>query len=147
MAHVLIVDDDEGVRFTVRSCLEAEGHEVEEASDGASGLQRLITAEIDLVLLDIMMPGPDGFATLQAIRRRSPTPDVPVIILSAKSRETSFVNAFRAGADGYLTKPFELEELLGEVQSVLARSPSERAKAREAGLARAELLAQLELLD
>ncbi len=148
MTRVLVVDDDATVRFTVRVALEGappEGDpmEVLEATHGEDALLTLRAEAIDVVLLDVMMPGLDGFAVLQAIRA-SVAPAVGVIMLTARGREADVANAFRAGADGYLTKPFGVDELAKLTRSVADSTPAERRLHRAAEFERAELLLQLE---
>ena len=140
--RVLVCDDDPGVRGTVRVAL--DGMEIVEAVDGHSALQHVVARPFDVVVLDVMMPVMDGFATLQALRRRSPVPDIPVIMLSARRSEADHLNAFRAGADAYMTKPFDIDVLLETVLDVWRRTPQERARVREEELGRAELLLQIE---
>lgn len=140
--RVLVVDDDEGIRSLVRVAL--EGHEVVEASDGPEALELLRADSVDVVLLDVMMPNVDGFEALARIRRSERTRDVPVLMLTAKVAEADHVRAFRAGADGYLTKPFDVEELARRVEQLAAMTPEERAQARKDELGRAELLRQIE---
>ncbi|MBI2935940.1 MAG: response regulator transcription factor [Chloroflexi bacterium] len=99
--------------------LRARGFEVLTAADGTEGLKMAEENLVDLVLLDLMMPGPDGFEVCQKIRQTS---DVPIIILSARGQERDKVRALNLGADDYLTKPFGVEELLARVRAALRRS-------------------------
>jgi CheY-like chemotaxis protein len=146
---VLVVDDDPNVRFTVRVALEGapppdgEPMAVVEAADGEEALRRLAAGGVDVVLLDLMMPGLDGFGVLQALRGED-RPQVPVIMLTARGREADVTTAFRAGADGYLTKPFDVDELAELTAEVALASPEERRHRRMVELERAELLLQLE---
>ena len=117
---VLIVEDEPDVRKGLRTVLEAEGFEVREAADGKAGLEAAGRERPDLVLLDIMIPGIDGFAVCREIRARGAT--VPVLILSARSSEVDKVLGFELGADDYLTKPFSLRELVARVRALLRRS-------------------------
>lgn len=149
MIRVLVVDDDANVRFTVRVALEGapppdgEPMDIIEADSGEVALDILADTTVDLVLLDLMMPGIDGFAVLQAIRHGGDA-DLPVIMLTARGREADMANAFRAGADGYVTKPFDVDELAETALLVAQATPGERAQRRRAELERAELLLQLE---
>ena len=140
--RVLVVDDDPSVRGTVRVAL--DGMEVVDATDGHAALLQVVARPFDCVVLDVMMPVMDGFATLQALRRRSPVPDIPVIMLSARRSEADHLNAFRAGADAYMTKPFDIDVLVSTVLDVVGRSPADRQRIREEELGRAELLLQIE---
>jgi two-component system KDP operon response regulator KdpE len=101
--------------------LKARGYETLLAADGTEALKLVSEHPLDLVILDIMMPGPDGLEVLAAIRRDS---DVPIIMLSARGREGDKVTALDAGADDYLTKPFGVAELLARVRASLRRSTS-----------------------
>jgi two-component system KDP operon response regulator KdpE len=130
---VLIVDDEPEVLKYVGANLRARGYDTFTASDGSEALQRASEDVFDLVLLDITMPGPDGFAVCQAIRQRSA---VPIIMLSARGQEKDKVKALDLGADDYLTKPFGIEELLARVRAALRRgqgqpTPSETFRSGE----------------
>ena len=140
--RVLVVDDEYDIRFLVQAALEQ--CEVLTAADGPSALALLRHAAIDAVLLDVMMPGMDGFAVLRRIRADDQYRDLPVIMLTAKAGEHDHVRAFRDGADAYLTKPFEVEDLEATVARVSGLSPAERATGRAEELGRAQLLVQIE---
>lgn len=116
---VLVVDDEAPLQKYVSTNLRARGYDVRVASDGTEALKLLAETVPDLVVLDINMPGPDGFQVLQAIRREM---DVPVIMLSARGREGDKVRALNLGADDYLTKPFGMEEFLARVRAALRRA-------------------------
>ena len=115
---ILVVDDEAAMRKYVAANLKARGYEVLTAADGSEGLKLIAERPFDLLILDIMMPGPDGLEILQAVRRDM---DVPVIVLSARGREDDKVTALDLGADDYLTKPFGVEELLARVRAALRR--------------------------
>jgi len=117
--RVLVVDDEDDVRGLVRELLERAGYDVMEAVDGKAGLRALYAAPPDLVVLDVTMPGLDGFATLERIRDLS---DVPVVMLTARAQELEKVRGLKSGADDYVTKPFGRQELLARVQALLRRS-------------------------
>ena len=117
--RVLVVDDEPETVKYVSANLRARGYEVLTAEDGRTALKMFETSMPDLVILDIMMPGPDGFEVCQAIRRQS---DVPIIMLSARGQEKDIVRALDLGADDYLTKPFGVEEMLARVRAVLRRT-------------------------
>lgn len=112
MASVLIVDDEPAIRFAIAELLGERGHETIEAPDGASALARL--DEADVVLTDLAMPGMDGLALLAAIRAR--TPQLPVVLLTARGTEKTAVAALKGGAFDYLTKPFDVDELAAVVE-------------------------------
>jgi DNA-binding response OmpR family regulator len=116
--RVLLIDDDEDVRAMVRRLYERNDAEVIEAATGTEGLKALYGSRPDLVLLDIVMPGLDGWRVLNRIRELT---DVPVLMLAASDRELEKVRALRAGADDYVTKPFGMEELLARSEALLRR--------------------------
>ena len=119
MPHILITDDDPHLRRLVRTYAELEGFECTEAGDGAAAVTALKQSTFDLVLLDVMMPGPDGFETLEAIRGFS---QVPVIMLTARNEEYDKLNGFRLGVDDYVAKPFSPKELMARIGAVLRRT-------------------------
>jgi DNA-binding response OmpR family regulator len=122
-AKIMVVDDEPHLLKLVRSNLEAAHYKVTVAMDGPSALAMMEAEGADLVVLDIMMPGLDGFEVLQKIREFSV---VPVIILTAKDQEVDVVRGLRLGADDYIRKPFSVHEMLARVEAVLRRgSPSE----------------------
>lgn len=116
--RILIVDDEPQIRRALRTALTGHGYEVSVAEDGQSGLAQLAAHPPDAVVLDLVMPGVDGFELLRQVRTWS---DVPVIVLSARGQESDKVHALDIGADDYLTKPFGLDELLARVRAVLRR--------------------------
>lgn len=118
---VLVVDDEAAMRKYVSANLKVRGYEVLTASDGSEALKVLDERHVDLVILDIMMPGPDGLEVLQALRRDKAA---AVIVLSARGREGDKVKALDLGADDYMTKPFGVEELMARVRAALRRTGS-----------------------
>jgi DNA-binding response OmpR family regulator len=123
MTRVLIADDDTVVRDVVRRYLERDGLEVAMARDGNEALQLLGTQRIDVAVLDVMMPGPDGLALCNSLRQRGDHA-IPVILLTALGEEDDRIAGLEAGADDYLTKPFSPRELALRVRSVLRRAPA-----------------------
>lgn len=119
MPHILITDDDMHLRKLVRTYAELEGFDCIESSDGASAVTALKQGSFDLILLDVMMPGPDGFETLEAIRKFS---QVPVIMLTARNEEYDRLNGFSLGVDDYVSKPFSPKELMARIKAVLRRT-------------------------
>jgi DNA-binding response OmpR family regulator len=119
VARVLVVDDDQTVREVVVTYLRAHRHDVVEASDGQSALRAMRDGRVDLVVLDLMLPGIDG---LEVCRRLRETTDVPVIMLTALGSEADRVIGLERGADDYVTKPFSPRELALRVDSVLRRT-------------------------
>ena len=118
---VLIVEDDRNIAELLQMYLEKEGYAVTTAADGGQGLQKFRAIKPDLVLLDVMMPVMDGWAVCRAIRAESTT---PVIMLTAKSETDDKVAGLKSGADDYVTKPFEMREVLARMEAVLRRSGS-----------------------
>ena len=118
---ILVADDESSMRKYISSNLKVRGYEVIAAADGIEALKLLAEHPIDLVLLDIGMPGPDGTQVLAALRRDT---QVPVIMVSARGREHDKVHALDLGADDYLTKPFGVDELLARVRATLRRAGS-----------------------
>ena len=122
MTRILVVEDNPDLAFGLRNNLEIEGYEVEVAEDGIAGLDRARSWEPDLIILDLMLPGIDGFRVLHALRQERR--QVPVLMLTARGEETDKVRGLRLGADDYVTKPFGLLELLARVEAVLRRARS-----------------------
>ena len=123
MTRVLIADDDNVVRDVVRRYLERDGLDVSIAQNGTEALRLLGTEHIDVAVLDVMMPGPDGLTLCRTLRQRGDYA-VPVILLTALGEEDDRIAGLEAGADDYLTKPFSARELALRVRSVLRRTPS-----------------------
>ena len=140
--RVLVVDDDAGVRQVLR--LSLSGHSVLEAADGRSALALLARADVDVVLLDLMMPDLDGFSVLRRLRADERLRDLPVVLLTARGSERDHETAFRSGADAYLTKPFDLDVVEERLVSVVATSPAGRRAEREEAAGQAHLLRALE---
>jgi two-component system alkaline phosphatase synthesis response regulator PhoP len=118
--RILLVEDEENLRSTLRLNLEMEGYEVTEARDGKSAYQRFCSAHFDLLILDVMLPEIDGYTLCQKIRLENS--EVPIIFLTAKGASDERVQGLKMGADDYLPKPFNLEELLLRVRSLLRRN-------------------------
>ena len=123
VTRVLIADDDTVVRDVVRRYLERDGLEVSIAHDGTEALRLLVAERIDVAVLDVMMPGPDGLTLCRSLRQRGDYA-IPVILLTALGEEDDRIAGLEAGADDYLTKPFSPRELALRVRSVLRRAPS-----------------------
>ena len=116
---VLVVEDDRNIAELLQLYLEKEGYAVTVAYDGGQGLSKFRSIHPDLVLLDVMMPVMDGWNVCRIIRAES---DTPVIMLTAKSQTSDKVTGLKAGADDYITKPFEMKEVLARIEAVLRRS-------------------------
>lgn len=123
VTRVLIADDDTVVRGVVRRYLERDGLEVSVANNGTEALRLLGSQRIDVAILDVMMPGPDGLSLCRNLRQRGDY-TVPVILLTALGEEEDRIAGLEAGADDYLTKPFSPRELALRVRSVLRRAPA-----------------------
>jgi DNA-binding response OmpR family regulator len=119
--RVLVIEDDEGIRETLRYNLVRAGFVVQEAVEGTGGLRTFLTSSPDLVLLDLMLPGMSGIEVCRTIRRTS---RVPIIMLTARDSEVDKVVGLELGADDYVTKPFSVREVLARINAVLRRSTS-----------------------
>lgn len=120
-AQILVVEDDAAIRRGLCDCLKFAGYDTCEAGDGQAGLDAAVSRDVDLVLLDLLMPKMDGIAVLTQLRQSKPT--LPVIILTAKGEEHDRVRGLKTGADDYVVKPFSVTELMARVEAVLRRSP------------------------
>ena len=120
MTRILVVEDNPDLAFGLRNNLEIEGYEVMVAEDGPTGLERARKALPDLIMLDLMLPGLDGYRVLRTLRDEGVL--TPVLILTARGEEADKVRGFRLGADDYVTKPFGVLELLARVEALLRRS-------------------------
>ena len=116
---VLVVEDDRNIAELLQMYLEKEGYVVTLAFDGGQGMSKFRTIRPDMVLLDVMMPVMDGWSVCRAIRAES---DTPVIMLTAKGETSDKVMGLKAGADDYITKPFEMKEVLARMEAVLRRA-------------------------
>ena len=119
--RLLVVDDEPNLLRAVAAALRAEGYEVVTARNGREALVRVAESVPDLVISDIRMPGMDGYQLAGQLRASSRTAIVPIIFFTAKDETTDRVAGFRAGVDAYITKPFEPDELLAVIQSILSR--------------------------
>lgn len=122
--RVLVVEDDAAIRRGIADALDYAGYDVLEAANGTDGKRMAVRAGYDLLLLDLVLPGPDGLEILAETRTCRPT--VPVIILTARGEEIDRVKGLTLGADDYVVKPFSVKELLARIEAVLRRTP-ERA--------------------
>ena len=129
-ARILVVEDNANLALGLRNNLEIEGYAVDVARDGVAALDMARASAPDLVILDLMLPGLDGYRVLEALRAEGR--DMPVLILTARGEEAEKVLGFRLGADDYVTKPFGLMELLARVRTHLRRA-AERARRADAG--------------
>ncbi|WP_299310578.1 response regulator [uncultured Halomonas sp.] len=119
---VLMVEDEEDIAFLIRFLLERHGYAVRHAADGRQALEALDQgAPPDLVLLDVMLPYHDGLEVLERLRQRPAWQAAPVLMLTAKARETDVVRALELGADDYVTKPFQPDELLARLRRLMRK--------------------------
>ena len=122
MTRLLLIEDEPGLVLTLTDRLSREGYAVETAADGESGLARAAAEGFDLVLLDVMLPGRNGFDVLRELRRRGV--ETPVILLTARGQIVDKVVGLKLGADDYVTKPFDMTELLARIEVRLRRLPA-----------------------
>lgn len=117
--RILVVDDEPHIRRVLHAMLGKEGFEVALASDGAQGLKKLAAQRVDLVILDLIMPGANGLEILAKIRTDPERSDLPVIILTAKGQDTDREAAIAGGANDFLTKPFSPKKLVARIREIL----------------------------
>lgn len=117
--NVLVVDDEPNIVLSIKFLINQQGYEVRTASNGEEAFQELSRQIPDLILLDIMMPKPDGYEVCQKIRATPEWKDIPVIMLTAKGRDVEKQKGLAMGADDYITKPFATHELVAKVRAVL----------------------------
>ncbi|HEX5998509.1 MAG TPA: response regulator transcription factor [Hyphomicrobiaceae bacterium] len=131
-SHILIIEDDAKVRLLLRRCFESEGFRVSEAGSGVEAIKRVDAATFDLVTLDLQLPDGDGFAVGREIRARSA---VPIIMVTGKGDTIDRVVGLELGADDYITKPFQLREVVARIRAVLRRTAAGGLRAAAAGAA------------
>ncbi|MGE4271533.1 MAG: response regulator transcription factor [Desulfitobacterium sp.] len=119
MNPILVIDDEERIRYLVRMYLEREGYSVDEADNGREALEKILKKEYALLIIDLMMPEVDGWKVCRDVREKS---DIPIIMLTARGEEFDRVLGFELGADDYLVKPFSTKELVARVKALLRRS-------------------------
>jgi two-component system response regulator RegX3 len=124
VSRILVVDDESAIRDAVVYALRSDGFDVEEAADGETALQRALSGEQDVVVLDLMLPGMPGTEVCRRIRAESA---VPIIMLSARGAELDRVLGLEIGADDYVTKPFSMAELVGRIRAILRRRDLDRS--------------------
>jgi len=128
--NILLVEDDDNVALTVERCLRRENYKVTLATSGTQALQVTRRLAPDLILLDVTMPGMDGYAVCREIRNDPTLEHTPIIFLTARTRDEDRIIGFQAGADDYINKPFNLEELLLRVRAVLRRTQDQNKVAK-----------------
>ncbi len=122
MARILVVEDDIDIAALVAHKLRSAGHDVAQVEDGDAALAAIREQRPDLVVLDWMIPGPDGIAVCETVRADPELATTRILMLTAKAQESDFERAFRSGADEYMQKPFSTRELVVRAESILARS-------------------------
>jgi len=144
MASVLIVDDEPDIRTIMTLTLEGDGFEVRAAGSGPEALEVLAEDPPEVMILDIMMPGMDGFEVLTSLRQQGLSPATRVVIMTCRTSERDHLRGWELGADEYLTKPFEPEVLATRLRNLLAATPEMLRSRRTAELEKAALLDRLE---
>ena len=133
-SRVLIADDDEDIRVYLEVTLNLAGYEVVHAADGVEALELATTSSPDIIVLDVMMPRLDGLETLRRLRSDARTSHLPVLLLTARVQREDAIDGLDAGADDYLTKPFDAEELLARLRAALRRVETQRTRNPLTGL-------------
>jgi DNA-binding response OmpR family regulator len=146
MARILIVDDNSDIRRLIATILANMGHELDSAEDGEAALQAVKLQPPDLIILDVMMPKMDGFMVLKQMRVAGLRESTKVLMLTAKASESDWVRGYKLGADSYLTKPFDPDELVGAVTELFTLTKDRLRERREEELHRAQMLSRLESL-
>ena len=136
--RILLVDDDESIRTQTAILLRDEGYDVDEAASSGDAISRFQHRPADCVLLDVMLPDGNGFETCRTLRSRS---DVPIIMVTARTDTYDVVAGLEAGADDYVTKPFEIKELAARIRAMLRR-----IRVQDSGSSRSELGSRVEIL-
>ena len=119
MTKVLVVDDDSHIRDVVSFALEQAGYQVQQASDGRAAVVAAQRNQLDLIVLDIMMPEMDGYETLKRVRDNKDLSHTKVVFLSAKSKEKDVEKGLKMGADSYMTKPFSIKKVISDIEDLL----------------------------
>jgi len=119
---ILIVDDSEWIRKVLRTHLASWGHQVKEAQDGAQALEQLQNEDFDLLICDVVMPNKDGWEVLSEVKKTPRTRDIPVIMLTAKDKDSDMFQGYELGANYYMTKPFTKDQLLYGIQLMFEES-------------------------
>ncbi len=123
MAKILVTDDEQKIREMIRKYAEFEGFTVEEAKDGFDAVNKADQDNFDLIVMDVMMPGLDGFSAVKEIKKKKP--NIPVIMLSALGEEYDKIHGFDLGVDDYVVKPFSTKELMMRIHAILKRTSPE----------------------
>ncbi|MDC7239098.1 MAG: response regulator transcription factor [Spirochaetales bacterium] len=125
MAKILIIEDESDIRELISFNLEMSGYEVATAADGEEGLEKASRGGMDLIILDIMLPGIDGYQVCKYLKKDIETRDIPVLMLTARAEDDDVVYGLETGADDYMTKPFSPRVLIARIQSALRKSQAD----------------------
>ncbi len=135
--HILVIEDEEAIREGLIDVLVFHGYKVESSATGPEGLEKALTGKFDLILLDIMLPGMDGFEICDRIRAEDR--DQPIIMLTAKTSDEEIIQGLKLGADDYVPKPFSIQQLVLRIEAVLRRSQVGQEQARTINLRNVEI--------
>jgi phosphate regulon transcriptional regulator PhoB len=140
MTNILIIEDEKDIAEAIEYNLSKEGYKVSKAFDGTNGLRAAQAKSPDLIILDLMLPGIDGFEICKQLKKDAKTSHIPIIMLTAKSGEVDKVLGLELGADDYITKPFSMRELVARVKTVLKRyEKKEKPAAKKLGFANVQI--------
>jgi DNA-binding response OmpR family regulator len=144
MARILIAEDNAEIRALVSSILIEEGHKVTVAQNGQQALDMMLEDAPDVLVLDIMMPQMDGYTVLKELKTSGIRDSMKILVLTAKTSESDWVRGYKLGADAYVTKPFDIDELTRHVAELLDMTKDQLRVRREQELDKAQLLSRLE---
>ena len=144
MARILIAEDNAEIRALVSSILVEEGHKVGVAQNGQQALDMMMEDAPDVLVLDIMMPQMDGYTVLKELKSSGIKDTMKIMLLTAKTSESDWVRGYKLGADSYLTKPFDTDELINGIEDLLDSTKEQLRMRREQELDKAQLLSRLE---
>ena len=144
MARILIAEDNAEIRALVSSILIEEGHKVSVAQNGQQALDMMLDDAPDVLVLDIMMPQMDGYTVLKELKTSGIKETMKILVLTAKTSESDWVRGYKLGADAYVTKPFDIDELTRHVEELLSMTKDQLRVRREQELDKAQLLSRLE---
>ncbi len=129
--HILLIEDQQKLAENIRQILELEQYAVTVAHDGKEGFEKAMTQEVDLLILDINLPGMDGYVICSMLRQNKKS--MPILMLTARTKQKEIVHGLNIGADDYLTKPFDMDELLARAKALLRRTGDEKGPLLAAG--------------
>lgn len=144
MARILVAEDNAEIRALVSSILSEGGHKVSVAQNGRQALDLMAGESPDLLVLDIMMPQVDGYTVLKELKASGHRDNMKILVLTAKTSESDWVRGYKLGADAYITKPFDIDELTNQIEELLSMTKDQLRARREQELDKAQLLSRLE---